>query len=62
MTQDERSGFVAIMGLVGFVVFIMGFWAGLTMYRHDTFDCTKVCDGKHSIYNNDICYCEVESK
>ena len=65
MTQDERSGFVAIMGLVGFVVFIMGLWAGLTMYRHDTFDCTNVCDGKHSIQyyidNNKVCFCEVNN-
>ena len=58
MTQDDRTAFAIIMSGVGLVVFVMGFWSALTMYRHDTFDCTNTCGGKHSIYNNNICYCE----
>ena len=53
---------VGLLFLVGFVlaIFVMGFWSGLKIYKHDTFDCTNTCDGKHSIYNNNVCYCEVQ--
>ncbi len=66
MTYEDRTAF-AILIIFGFSlgVFVMGLWAGLTMYRHDTFDCTNVCDGKHSIQyyidNNKVCFCEVNN-
>jgi hypothetical protein len=58
MTYEDRTAFATIIVGLFLGVFVMGLWAGLTMYRHDTFDCTNVCGGKHSIYNNNVCYCE----
>ncbi len=52
----NNDSYNAVGGLVfvGFVfgIFILGFWSALTIYKHDTFDCTNICDGKHSIYTN----------
>ncbi len=56
--NNEAAGLSVLVGIVlGF--FVMGFWSALTNYKHDTFDCTNSCGGKHSIYTNNVCYCKV---
>ena len=57
--------------LVGFAIFLilglffgLGYGAGQSSYKHDVFDCTNTCDGKHSIQyyvdNNKVCFCEAK--
>ena len=55
--NNEAGGLLALVGIV-LGIFVMGFWSGLMIYKHDTFDCTNTCKGKHSIYTNNVCYCE----
>ena len=55
MYNDSISGLVFAGIVLG--LFILGFCSG-PIYKHDTFDCTNICDGKHSIYTNNVCYCE----
>lgn len=61
--NNEAAGLSVLIG-IALGIFVMGFWSALTFYRHDTFNCTNSCGGKHSIYNTNtkICYCEVELK
>lgn len=56
MNNDDVGTFV--LGIFALGIFVMGFWSGLMIYKHDTFDCTNTCAGKHSIYTNNVCYCE----
>ncbi len=53
----DNVGVLMFVGLVLFI-YLIGFVTGTKQYSHDTFDCTNICDGKHSIYTNNVCYCE----
>jgi hypothetical protein len=57
--NNEAGGLLVFVGIV-LAIFVMGFWSALTIYKHDTFDCTNTCDGNHSIYTNNVCYCEAK--
>jgi 6-phosphogluconolactonase (cycloisomerase 2 family) len=61
--NNDAGGLLVLVGIV-LAIFTIGFWSATSMYKHDTFDCTNSCGGKHSIYNTNtkICYCEVELK
>ena len=54
--------FVLILDLI--FAFALGLGAGQASYKHDTFDCTNTCGGKHTIQyyvdNNKVCYCEAK--
>ncbi len=54
----DNVGVLMFFGLV-LMIYLIGFAVGMKQYSHDTFDCTNACDGKHSVYYNDACYCEV---
>ena len=56
--NNDAGGLLVLVGIV-LAIFTIGFWSATNMYKHDTFDCTNLCGGKHSIYNNNACYCEV---
>ena len=55
--NGEGAGLLALSGIV-LGIFVLGFLSALALFKHDTFDCTNLCGGKHSIYNNNVCYCE----
>jgi hypothetical protein len=55
--NNDAGGLLVLVGIV-LAIFTIGFWSATSMYKHDTFDCTNLCGGKHSIYNNNVCYCE----
>ena len=57
--NSDGASILAFGGIV-LGIFVMGFWSALALFKHDTFVCTNLCGGKHSIYNNDACYCKVE--
>ena len=57
--NSEGAGLLALSGIV-LGIFVIGFLSALAFFKHDTFDCTNTCDGKHSIYTNNVCYCKVE--
>lgn len=56
--NGERAGLLALSGIV-LGIFVIGFWLALALYKYDTYDCTNLCGGKHSIYNNNACYCKI---
>jgi hypothetical protein len=62
MSSDHPILFLLVLILV--LCFAFGYGAGQSSYKHDTFDCTNICGGKHSIQyyveNNKVCYCEVK--
>lgn len=56
---------VFLLLLILFLFFALSLGYGIqSRYKHDTFDCTNICGGKHSIQyyikNNKVCYCEVK--
>ena len=62
--NNEAGGLLTLVGIV-LAIFVIGFWSVLTIYKHDTFDCTNVCGGKHSIQHSVnnvkvVCYCEAK--
>jgi hypothetical protein len=59
MNSDDRGALLTLIVGIVLVFFVTGFWTALTLYKHDTFECTNLCGGKHSIYNNDACYCKI---
>jgi len=59
MNSDDRGALLTLIVGIVLVIFVTGFWTALALYKYDTFDCTKLCDGKHSIYNNNACYCKI---
>ena len=62
MNGDYFVGFLVFVILS--VFFMFGYGAGQSVYKHDVFDCTNTCDGKHSIQyyvdNNKVCFCEAK--
>ena len=57
--NNDAGGLLVLVGIV-LAIFTICFWSATTsMYKHDTFDCMNSCGGKHSIYNNNACYCKV---
>ena len=63
MSGDRADVFLLVLILVLFFALSLGYGIGQSRYKHDTFDCTNTCGGKHSIQyyveNNKVCYCEV---
>lgn len=57
MTDSFPSGFVAVV-IIAIFLFFFGVWAGVYPFQLDTFKCTNVCAGAHSIQFGDKCYCE----
>ena len=61
MSGDNPVVFLLVLILV---LLSLGYGAGQSSYKHDTFDCTNICGGKHSIQyyveNNKVCYCEAK--
>lgn len=59
------DNFVAsLIVLILVLTFAFGYGAGQSSYKHDVFDCTNTCGGKHSIEyyvdNNKVCFCEAK--
>ena len=62
MYNDNSIGVIFITLVLG-IFFGLGFWISKSSYQHDTFDCTNVCGGRHSIQHSVnnvkvVCYCE----
>lgn len=58
--KGDYFGWFLVFVILG-LFFAFGFGAGRDSYKHDTFDCTNTCGGKHSIqYANKACYCEAK--
>ena len=64
MSGDNPVVFFLVLILDLFFALALGYGVGQSSYKHDTFDCTHICGGKHSIQyyveNNKVCYCEVK--
>ena len=62
MSFDPTIVFLLVLILV--LTFAFGYGAGQSSYKHDVFDCTNTCGGKHSIQyyvdNNKVCFCEAK--
>ena len=63
MSGDNPVVFLFVFILDLSLALALGYGVGQSSYKHDTFDCTNICGGKHSIQyyveNNKVCYCEV---
>jgi len=63
MSGDNPVVFLFVFILDLSLALALGYGVGQSSYKHDTFDCTNTCGGKHSIQyyvdNIKVCYCEV---
>lgn len=57
--MNDTLGAITLFAAVMLII-LFGVWAGTSSYKHDTFDCTRACDGAHSIWYNQKCYCGEE--
>ena len=64
MSGDNPVVFLLVFILDLSLALALGYGAGQSSYKHDTFDCTNICGGKHTIQyyveNNKVCYCEAK--